>query len=214
MFSLLVQKCQSKPFFRAFLMCTFLVFSLPRASDWYRREVTYALLYFSPLLQTFLTTSVYSTFAISIHGLIKIRKPPNVSEPRQNGSVPRMSLIKCDYSNKWVIVAILVFSVVFNASRWAEMEVKTLNITVNGSPSERPYLRSTDLRRNPIYIKWYFAIVSSIVMIFAPVGTLLITCIYCYVTVPSRNHRKKLCRVLLIITAMFVLCHIPKVRSF
>ena len=60
--------------FRSFLIFFFLSFCMPMISQKYEREAQFMLLYLLPLLQTSLTVSVYSTVAITLHGLHEIQK--------------------------------------------------------------------------------------------------------------------------------------------
>jgi len=54
----------------SFLVCTFMVFCAPSFSVEYRDNfILYAIPYLIPLLQTFLTISVYSVIAIAVQGM-------------------------------------------------------------------------------------------------------------------------------------------------
>ena len=74
----------------------------------------YALPYILPTLQTFLTISVYTTVAIAIRGS---------TEVVQSGSCCNMMLHWLNpKSIKFTIISIVLFSIVFNASRWFEIK--------------------------------------------------------------------------------------------
>ena len=93
-----------------------MVFGLPHISDYYKFEIMpYAVPYILPTLQTFLTISVYTTVAIAISGAIE---------------VVQISGSCCNIMLRWLkpkriqftIIAIVLFSIVFNASRWFEIK--------------------------------------------------------------------------------------------
>jgi hypothetical protein len=54
---------------------------MPVISKTYQKEAESLLPYILPLLQTFLTVSVYSTVAITLHGLHEIQKSTKMTAP-------------------------------------------------------------------------------------------------------------------------------------
>ena len=54
---------------------------MPYISITYQEEAEFLLPYILPLLQTFLTISVYSTVAITLHGLHEIQKSAQMAAP-------------------------------------------------------------------------------------------------------------------------------------
>ena len=54
---------------------------MPMISKTYEREAEFLLPYILPLMQTALTISVYSTVAITLHGLHEIRKSAKMAIP-------------------------------------------------------------------------------------------------------------------------------------
>ena len=210
-------------------------------SDWYSNKfVLYAVPELYPLLQTFLTISVYSTIAISVQGLVLVyRTRRDISN--SNGEVPNDNnedntdmdqdhkqdqesraendqgnngqWKRCLSSSWFLIGSILLFGVLFNTSRWLEITAMTKNVTINANDtSTMPYLENTRLRKHPFYIKFYTVATTSVVMVFAPIILLLLSIASFYKLIPSGNQRNNLLRMLFIITIMFVMCHTPKVR--
>ena len=101
-----------------FLVCTFLVFGLPNLSNYYKtQQAPYAVPYVLPLLQTVLTVSVYATVAIAIYGAKDVR-----TETENENECFRW--LKNDKlgGTGLTILAICLFSAVFNCSRWFEIE--------------------------------------------------------------------------------------------
>ena len=84
-------------------------------SDYYRFDILpYVLPYILPTLQTFLTISVYTTVAIAIRGS---------SEVVPSGSCCKMMLHWLNPKRiEFTIISIVLFSIVFNASRWFEIK--------------------------------------------------------------------------------------------
>ena len=74
-------------------------------------------------------------------------------------------------------------------------------------------LRNTDLRRNPVYIKYYSLMGSTVIMVLVPVVILIIACISMHKAIPAGNQKQRTLRIMTIIILMFSVCHVPKVRS-
>ena len=64
-----------------------------------------------------------------------------------------------------------------------------------------------------LYIKWYGLIGASIIMVFIPAVVLIWSAFAMCFGVPDGNQRKKVLRIMITIITMFVICHVPKVKS-
>ena len=73
-------------------------------------------------------------------------------------------------------------------------------------------LKTTSLRTNRAYVKYYSLAANTIVMVFIPAMTLLVTFIGLCKNIPGGKTKRKTLRILGIIMGMFLVCHLPKVR--
>ena len=64
---------------------------MPVISKTYQKEAEFLLPYILPLLQTFLTVSVYSTVAITLHGLHEIQKSTKMTAPASSPNVNELT---------------------------------------------------------------------------------------------------------------------------
>jgi hypothetical protein len=126
------------------------------------------------------------------------------------------------------MMSVIVFGFIFNSSRWFELETVIVNATStsnlneasqpekNGSkpqPRVQVVLRNTDLRRNPMYIKYYSLMGSTVVMVLVPVIILTTACISMHKAIPAGNQKQRTLRIMTIIILMFTVCHVPKVSQ-
>ena len=95
-----------------------------------------------PVLQTFLTISVYTTVAIAIGGAMQVRSNPNSLE---NSTLldKILNFLKFRRVNGTIvsIFLICVFSILFNASRW--FEIKTIDTFDDSKNMTIPKLQVT-----------------------------------------------------------------------
>ena len=75
------------------------------------------------------------------------------------------------------------------------------------------FFQSTSLRDSPLYLKYYSLIGSLIVMVLIPIIILITTCIYLRSAIPDGQHKEKISRIMIIIICMFMVAHVPKVKS-
>ncbi len=75
------------------------------------------------------------------------------------------------------------------------------------------FLQNTELRDNQHYVQYYGLIGSCIVMVLIPALILLLTCTALRRAIPDGSQKKKILRIMVIVIIMFVICHVPKVRS-
>ena len=73
------------------------------------------------------------------------------------------------------------------------------------------FLQNTDLRDNLTYLKWYGMIGSTLIMVLIPAVVLIWSAFAMCMGIPEGNQRKKIVRIMIIIIAMFIICHVPKV---
>merc|ERR1712020_488133 len=107
------------------------------------------------------------------------------------------------------IIAIVLFSIVFNASRW--FEIKTFETFDSQYNETFAILQNTELRDNLIYIQWYGMIGASIIMVFIPAVVLIWSALAMCLGIPNGNQRKKVLRIMFVIITMFIVCHVPKI---
>ena len=72
-------------------------------------------------------------------------------------------------------------------------------------------LRFTELRNNPLYVRYYSLIGSGFVMVILPMFILISTFITLMRYIPKGSTKNKTMRIMAIIIIMFVTCHLPKV---
>ena len=88
----------------------------------------------------------------------------------------------------------------------------TENGTINANESNVKYnLRFTELRNNPLYVRYYGLIGSGFVMVILPMFILISTFITLMRYIPKGSTKHKTMRIMAIIIIMFVTCHLPKV---
>ena len=91
----------------------------------------------------------------------------------------------------------------------------TENDTTNSSTSNgynvKFNLRFTELRNNPLYVRYYSLIGSGFVMVVLPMFILISTFITLMRYIPKGSTKNKTMRIMAIIIIMFVTCHLPKV---
>ena len=76
--------------FRSFLVCTFLLFSAPKLFPGHSKFFKFSIPYVMPLIQTFLTISVYAVIAIAGQGMIYVFKSQrNANHPINDTSQER-----------------------------------------------------------------------------------------------------------------------------
>ena len=224
--------------FRILLASVFQLFSMPRLSKWYEEGLqNYITPYLYPIMQTSLTTSVYMTVVIAVYAFVYIKPVPkgpedacnDESEAKDEGDDdPTMQMnpsseVETHFnhpgfgtdSRKTVyltIFSVMAFGLVFNAPRWLEIqrtdtfqwdEETNSNIT-------KPGMRFTELRKTPIYVRWYGLIGSTIVMILLPVLILVTTYISLCRTIPKGSTKKRTVSIVVVIIFMFIICHLPK----
>ena len=76
------------------------------------------------------------------------------------------------------------------------------------------FLQNTDLRDNLTYLKWYGMIGSTLIMVLIPAVVLIWSAFAMCMGIPEGNQRKKIVRIMIIIIAMFIICHVPKVSKY
>ena len=199
--------------FRCFLICTFMVFGLPNVSQTFKVEYAgHWIPYILPALQTFLTISVYSTVAIAINGAMEVTS----FIPDQHGSAFSKIVywLEAHHFNglTFSIIGILLFSVVFNMTRWFEVTTdfiydKELNQTI-ATPV------NTLFREHPGYVLFYSMLGSTLIMVIIPTIVLITSCVILMRAIPEGLQRKKILRIMLVIILMFIICHVPKVLNF
>lgn len=102
-----------------------MVFGLPNIWDEYSdKMVKKAIPYLLPMLQTFLTISVYATVAIAISGVLVVR-PASTNETDFHQKLTIWIKERGMNGTILVIASVVIFSTVFNASRWFEVEAVT-----------------------------------------------------------------------------------------
>ena len=226
--------------FRILLASVFQLFSMPRLSKWYEEGLqNYITPYLYPIMQTSLTTSVYMTVVIAVYAFVYIKPVPkgpedacnDESEAKDEGDDdPTMQMnpsseVETQYefnhpgfgtdSRKTVyltIFSVMAFGLVFNAPRWLEIQrTDTLQWDEEtNSNITKPGMRFTELRKNPIYVRWYGLIGSTIVMILLPVLILVTTYISLCRTIPKGSTKKRTVSIVVVIIFMFIICHLPK----
>ena len=88
----------------------------------------------------------------------------------------------------------------------------TENGTTNADDSNVKFnLRFTELRNNPLYVRYYSLIGSGFVMVILPMFILISTFITLMRYIPKGSTKNKTMRIMAIIIIMFVTCHLPKV---
>lgn len=102
-----------------------MVFGLPNIWEGYSHSIVKkAIPYLLPLLQTFLTISVYATIAIAISGALAVRSSSN------NGTDFHQKLTLWIHERGMngtalAITTVVILSTIFNTSRWFEIEAVT-----------------------------------------------------------------------------------------
>ena len=90
------------------------------------------------------------------------------------------------------------------------MENDTTNSSSDGS-NMKFNLRFTELRNNPLYVRYYSLIGSGFIMVVLPMFILISTFITLMRYIPKGSTKNKTMRIMAIIIIMFVTCHLPKV---
>jgi hypothetical protein len=105
-----------------------MVFGLPNLSDVYREELAKkSIPFILPILQTFLTISVYATVGIAINGYLFVR----TTTDQDGGWVQNVTFWLNDHGINGTALSIgliVIFSSIFNISRWFEIESKDVMI--------------------------------------------------------------------------------------
>ncbi|CAB4061007.1 unnamed protein product [Lepeophtheirus salmonis] len=141
------------------------MFSLRNLSSWYDSKIfPYVAPYLLPATNTLMTCSVYSTVAVALNRFIEMS--PNLSMPK--------SCEKGSFQNSFI----LIFSIIFNFSRWFELQTafdyEERNSTFpNGSiyffNESIIQVQPTLLRRNQTYFRIYSFGINMMIMIVFPV---------------------------------------------
>jgi len=105
----------------------------------------------------------------------------------------------------------VAFGFTFNIPRWLEMTTKMEIFLEKNQTTTIVSLENTDLRKNPHYIRYYIAGLSSFINVFLPIAVLTFSILFFHKVIPSSHHRVMLLRILTINTSMFVMCHLIKV---
>ena len=133
-----------------------MVFGLPNVSRTFK--VDYAghwIPYILPALQTFLTISVYSTVAIAVNGAMEVTSFAII--PNQHGSIFAKMAYWLDahhFSGSMAsIFGIVIFSVLFNMTRW--FEVTTDHVFDRGLNQTIAMPVNTVFREHPGYVMFY-----------------------------------------------------------
>ena len=108
----------------------------------------------------------------------------------------------------------MAFGFTFNIPRWLEMTTKMEIFLEKNQTTTIVSLENTDLRKNPHYIRYYIAGLSSFINVFLPIAVLTFSILFFHKVIPSSHHRVMLLRILTINTSMFVMCHLIKVISW
>jgi len=187
-----------------------MVFGLPNVSQTFKVEYAgHWIPYILPALQTFLTISVYSTVAIAINGAMEVTS----FIPNQHGSAFSKIVywLESHHFNglTFSIIGILVFSVVFNLTRW--FEVTTDNIFDRELNQTIATPVNTIFREHPGYVLFYSMLGSTLIMVIIPTIVLITSCVILMRAIPEGLQRKKILRIMLVIILMFIICHVPKV---
>ena len=159
--------------------------------------------YLLPALNTLMTCSVYGTVAVALNRYLEMTEKFKDRKWLKNGK------IHC--------LAVLLFSILFNFTRWFELEF----VQENGGKNVT--LKATDLRYNENYIRWYSCIINSIVMIVIPTFVLVFTTYKVSKLLKVSNglsderskarakRNQSITTMLVGIIVMFLLCHTGKV---
>ena len=99
----------------------------------------------------------------------------------------------------------------------ATTQILILSVILRGALKSHlflTFLQNTDLRDNLTYLKWYGMIGSTLIMVLIPAVVLIWSAFAMCMGIPEGNQRKKIVRIMIIIIAMFIICHVPKVYTY
>lgn len=147
------------------LLGAFFVLTLPRLGEIFTWWKAVAFSYYStPVIYTFMTmaqtTSIWMTVAMSLHRFIGVCFPYKSNSILTTNNVKRL------------IYVILVLSIIFNGTRFFEVNFKVckmLNIDV-----ELPSLGASEFRKNELYRKIFYQWAYSLIMFAIPFSILII----------------------------------------